>query len=86
MSSSKWVKNVPTPLPRPGCPDRTSPALLTFPSPLPCVLTPAKACIEVTTSVYVTSRMIVDRMAARPGVRLRSFVSSLTARAVSQPQ
>ena len=47
---------------------------------------PAYIIAATVTPTYVTSRMTVVSSAARPGMRLGSFVSSLRARHVSQPQ
>src|SRR5215469_6661242 len=89
IRNSSRVKNVPHPDdPKIALPwiENASPALAELPRPWPLAPMPAKACIAVTVMVYVISKMIVDRMAARPGVRFLSLVSSFTATAVSQPQ
>ena len=63
-----------------------SSALSSLPSPTPLSPTPAKATIAIDTIAYVARSSTVDRIAARPGVFSGSFVSSLTATALSQPQ
>src|SRR5262245_53636232 len=71
ISSSRWVRKEPKPdVPNTASPwmDRTSPALSRLPRPRPVVPMPAKDCMERITSAYVTSRIKVDRIAARPGV------------------
>src|SRR6516162_8868060 len=53
ISSSRWVRTDPKPeLPNTALPwiDSTSPALFTFPRPLPVVPIPANDCIEKITS------------------------------------
>src|SRR3984957_9111418 len=47
---------------------------------------PAKASAAVLTTAKTATRMSVDMTPALPGVRLESFVSSLTDSAQSQPQ
>ena len=64
----------------------TSPTLLGLASPVPVVPTPANAWTPRVTTKYITSRRTVEMIAARPGLRVRSAVSSLTETDVSQPQ
>ena len=65
---------------------KKSSALSSLPSPVPVVPSPAYIMAATVTMTYVKSRMTVVSSAARPGMRLGSFVSSFSARHVSQPQ
>jgi hypothetical protein len=65
---------------------KKSSALASLPSPVPVSPRPAYIIAAIVTPTYVTSRITVVSRAARPGIRVGSFVSSLRARHVSHPQ
>ena len=65
---------------------KKSSAFASLPSPVPLSPSPAYIIAATVTPTYVISRMTVVSSAALPGMRLGSFVSSLSARHVSQPQ
>ena len=82
--STARITSLPKVLPRTSLPSTasTSPWL----SGLTSVATPLKARQATVTNAKIASRTKVATIAARPGVRSASRVSSLHATAVSQPQ
>src|SRR5215469_16396079 len=89
MRISSRDKTVPNPeVPKIAAPvtDSTSNWWAGFVSPTPLWPLPANACMAVITITYVRSNRTVEIIPARPGVRDLSTVSSLTDKAVSQPQ